>query len=769
MEISNLKIFKLDYSGSFDEISIENAQIIDFFTLIDILAIYVPIQKRMYIWVGKNATQSLRSYIPDVRMRFSEKLPELKILRNITIESGSEPSDFFQFINFNWDQLKAHIKEQEVKLEPIIREITSSKRKLADAVKQEDYGEGIKISENIIQLAKEINDKALEKEQEDLIKDLKEKSKIKSSVENVEGEAHEIKIKFDTLIKTNKPEDIVEAHSIVEQFKKKYQESVDLTKIHTPNDLITKDKNIWFSFTREQQEISKEINQLKENLNRAMEKLEITNVEVTMTRAKDLLLRTVDEEIKKEWSEIDSRYLDWKRKNVTIAKIEESIEESLKLKDNFQFEEAISKLESTIELIQDKEIIEYSKKLQEMRNEILQAEEDYIKIRERIAVLDERIKENRKNNLLDSALINCKNLINLAETIKKPDIVLEFSQKLEEIQDELDDIKAMAEQEQLRLMKQAKDLDDVIEIDKANVLPLVEEFSTRDILGDLSDNIDDMLDQIGNLLSEHRVEVKNEISNKAILTSASGDVVELEQSIEVQKEEEKEEVMQLNVQSGVVNPFDDAIESAIITDIIPYNFEIMEVQLNGEPVKRLPDKSLVKGGLELKWELENIPPKEKIDINYNLRRRISRSIIFILKGMLKIIKTHSELHNLELEGFYEARLPFKNSYGTAIEGVIIEDIIPLYYLHFIKEPTQQLPAQISKSEHGELIQWNVGTLQTETLNYQYRLLELYLLEELKIDINELSKTGIDFMTKGDLTESINIYDKIINKLEDFNK
>ena len=769
MEISNLKIFKLDYSGSFDEISIENAQIIDFFTLIDILAIYVPIQKRMYIWVGKNATQSLRSYIPDVRMRFSEKLPELKILRNITIESGSEPSDFFQFINFNWDQLKAHIKEQEVKLEPIIREITSSKRKLADAVKQEDYGEGIKISENIIQLAKEINDQALEKEQEDLIKDLKEKSKIKSSAENVEGEAHEIKIKFDTLIKTNKPEDIVEAHSIVEQFKKKYQESVDLTKIHTPNDLITKDKNIWFSFTREQQEISKEINQLKENLNRAMEKLEITNVEVTMTRAKDLLLRTVDEEIKKEWSEIDSRYLDWKRKNVTIAKIEESIEESLKLKDNFQFEEAISKLESTIELIQDKEIIEYSKKLQEMRNEILQAEEDYIKIRERIALLDERIKENRKNNLLDSALINCKNLIKLAETIKKPDIVLEFSQKLEEIQDELDDIKAMAEQEQLRLMKQAKDLDDVIEIDKANVLPLVEEFSTRDILGDLSDNIDDMLDQIGNLLSEHRVEVKNEISNKAILTSASGDVVELEQSIEVQKEEEKEEVMQLNVQSGVVNPFDDAIESAIITDIIPYNFEIMEVQLNGEPVKRLPDKSLVKGGLELKWELENIPPKEKIDINYNLRRRISRSIIFILKGMLKIIKTHSELHNLELEGFYEARLPFKNSYGTAIEGVIIEDIIPLYYLHFIKEPTQQLPAKISKSEHGELIQWNVGTLQTETLNYQYRLLELYLLEELKIDINELSKTGIDFMTKGDLTESINIYDKIINKLEDFNK
>jgi len=37
---------------------------------------------------------------------------------------------------------------------------------------------------------------------------------------------------------------------------------------------------------------------------------------------------------------------------------------------------------------------------------------------------------------------------------------------------------------------------------------------------------------------------------------------------------------------------------------------------------------------------------------------------------------------LELEGLYEANLPFTNSYEGQLEGVIVEDIIPLYYLNF---------------------------------------------------------------------------------------
>jgi len=222
------------------------------------------------------------------------------------------------------------------------------------------------------------------------------------------------------------------------------------------------------------------------------------------------------------------------------------------------------------------------------------------------------------------------------------------------------------------------------------------------------------------------------------------------------------------VKSSITNPFEDAIEEAVITDLIPYNFEITDMQLNGKPVKKLPDKSLTKEGVELKWQIQNIPPEENVEINYDLRRRVSRTIIFVLKGQLKIIKTHSNLNKLELDGLYEARLPFSNSYGSVLDGVIVEDIIPLYYLHFIKEPTHLLPAKTS-SEHGELVKWNVGSMEAETMNYQYRLLELYRLEELKINIIDLSNNGISTLISGDLTEALTIYDNIINQLEDYNK
>ncbi len=291
-----------------------------------------------------------------------------------------------------------------------------------------------------------------------------------------------------------------------------------------------------------------------------------------------------------------------------------------------------------------------------------------------------------------------------------------------------------------------------------------------DILGDLSDDVSEMLDQLGNLLIEHRVDVKKEITNRALLMSASGDVVEHEKKFEIQKIEEKDEMVKYSVQSSIINPFEDSIEDAIITDLIPYNFEITDMQLNGKPVKTLPDKSLTKEGVELKWQIQNIPLKEKVEIDYNLRRRISRTIIFVFKGNIKIIKTHSNLNKLEkLEGLYEAQLPFTNSYGSILNGVIIEDVIPLYYLHFMKEPTDLLPAEITSSEHGELVKWNIGTMEVETLNYHYRLLKLYRLEDLKINIINLGKNGIKSLSKGDLTEALTIYDNIIDQLEEYNK
>lgn len=765
MEEQGLKFFKLDYSGSFKEISTDSP--LDLFTLVDILAIYIPIQKRMYIWIGKWATQSLRNYIPQIRTRFSEKLPELKILRNITIESGSEPSDFFQPFKFTWETLNSHIDEQETKLKPIIQDIDSFKEKIVKLTNLEEYEEAITLSQEIIKLSKKIEDKALENEQKDNIKDLRRKAKLKISTDNVEEETEKIKKNFEDLIDTHKPEDIIKAHEMINEYKQKFENFIDLSVISSANDLLLEEDKIWKKFKADQNKAIKDLKTLANKIKKYVEKNELEEAETILIKARELLPLVSDDDLKHEWNEIETQVLETKIKTSTIEEIEKSILDSSKLTEDLQFKDAISRIESTIELIQDKEIIEYNNKLKNKMEEIIAKQAEFEKHIEKINILEQNIRENKENGHLDAVIIQCGYIIKIAESIKKQDIVLDYTQILEETKNELEEERKLKKEKQEALIEKAKELEEVIQTEE-NVLPLMEEFSVEDILSDLSSDVNDMLNQVGALLDEHRVEVKNEIKNKALLTSASGEVIELDQNIEVKKNEMDERVVNFNVQSGIVNPFDDVIEEAVLTDLIPYNFEITNIQLNGESVKELPDNSLSENGIELNWQFKNIPPKENIEINYDLRRRVSRTIIFILNGQVKIIKTHSKLNMLDLEGLYEAKLPFTNSYGGQIEGVIVEDIIPLYYLHFIKEPSHILPAKTTTSEHGELVKWNVGTMEIETLNYQYRLLELYRYEEIKININHLNIEGLDSLERGDLSNSLAIYEKLINQLEEYN-
>jgi len=576
MEEQGLKFFKLDYSGSFKEIITDSP--LDLFTLVDILAIYIPIQKRMYIWIGKWATQSLRNYIPQIRTRFSEKLPELKILRNITIESGSEPSDFFQPFKFTWETLNSHIDEQETKLKPIIREIDSFKEQIVKLTNLEEYEEAIILSKKIIELSKKIEDIALENEQKDNIKDLRRRAKLKISTDKVEEETEKIKKNFEDLIDSHKPEDIVKAHQMIDEYKKKYESFIDLSVISSATDLLLEEDKVWKKFTVDQIKAIKELKIFTNKIKKYLEKNELEEAETILMKARELLLLVSDDDLKHEWNEIESQVLENKIKTSTIEEIEKSILDSSKLTEDLQFKDAISRIESTIELIQDKEILEYNNKLKNKMEEIIAKQTEFEKHIEKINILEQNIKENRENGYLDATLIQCGDIIKIADLIKKRDIVLDYTQILEETKNELEEERKAKKEKQEALIEKAKELEEVIQTEE-NVLPLIEEFSVEDILSELSDDTNEMLNQISTLLNEHRVEVKQEIKNKALLTSASGEVLELDQNIEVKKNEMDEKVAEFNVQSSIVNPFDDAIEEAVLTDLIPYNFEITKIQL----------------------------------------------------------------------------------------------------------------------------------------------------------------------------------------------
>jgi hypothetical protein len=146
---------------------------------------------------------------------------------------------------------------------------------------------------------------------------------------------------------------------------------------------------------------------------------------------------------------------------------------------------------------------------------------------------------------------------------------------------------------------------------------------------------------------------------------------------------------------------------------------------------------------------------------------VSRTVLFYLKNELRVIKTHSKLSSTDIDGVYQASMPFTNNNDDIIQGVIVEDIIPLYYTYFVKQPTDSQPAEITTSRNGDLIKWDVGKMEIGTKNYQYKLLELYKYEELKIKMSTLSSSLMESMHNGELNEVVrknSEIDKALNLL-----
>ena len=135
---SKLKIFKLNSSGTLDEVP--EIAALDFFKLTNVLVIYALKKKIIYTWIGKNVGLRLKNYIPKLRELFLRDFPDYRVLRNITVESGSESSEFFRVMGFTEKQLKeqiekrdstaqvVHLKNEQLKIKPNNHLIISSIR-----------------------------------------------------------------------------------------------------------------------------------------------------------------------------------------------------------------------------------------------------------------------------------------------------------------------------------------------------------------------------------------------------------------------------------------------------------------------------------------------------------------------------------------------------------------------------------------------------------------------------------------------------------------
>ena len=477
-----VKIFKLNFDGSFDEVAYENLK--EVFTIVNILAIYVTTKKIMYIWIGLNASQALKNHISNIRVRVKEEFPDFRIIRNFTFEMRGESFDFFKNLDLDKEDLYKLIDYQEKVMLPTLKKIDNLKEAIEKLVDSEDYNNAIKNSEEIIKLAEKINDNALITEQKRFIAELTAKSAGKTIIDEIEKDAIEIDKEFSKLI-TSK--EFLKAHKIVQEFENKNSEKYDLSAITSASDLISKEKKIW---KKEQERLVKELTNLENNLFLAIKNLEIENAISLMDRGKSLFPNLVNDEIKKNWSKYEEN-LETAKGEADLVKIVESfISSSEEMKNNYQFSALEKKLNELLVKVTKLNITGYQKKLEELKAEIFSAELDYNKKLAEIDSLEKSISKKQKSSLIDEVVIDCKKIIKVAQAINRSKIIENYSVILENTEKAVEERKIFEEKQKkleielkklegeisssLKIMDIAK-LENIFEKSKILIVELVDE------------------------------------------------------------------------------------------------------------------------------------------------------------------------------------------------------------------------------------------------------------------------------------------------------
>ncbi len=626
--------------------------------------------------------------------------------------------------------------------------------------------------------------------------ELRENNQAKAKLEEKKNKALEIKERAqneEKIVKANLEEisqaihefNLPKAEKLLKETQPKMQFIKDdslTVKIQEYLDLIENKK-------KEMKEKKEKVEQNKENAKKALDEKNYQEAITSINQGIELAEQIHDDQMIVSLNALKQQIEIEKKEKETIEQQQKSIEKLIEQAEgaykNKNFEE--------VEAILQKIRTEYPKSSVEPFNQKIDridknTTELKKKQHEKLTMFNQ-IKATMEAELNEdkylSASENCKILVRMADDLGLEETEkIKLTEKSKSIEELLQKEREKKKLEREQVLKTLEAASTIMETEK-DILPDIVELSIQDSIGNISDDLDSMMTALNSVLETQRVEIKNEVSSKSILKSKSGEIIELERKSKVvessdtatqgfQNQTADQPVLptkgpvKISFTSGLENPLDDVIEEAILQDVIPYNFEVTEFHVEGITLDKEPEKEMTKEGLQYTWYLKDIEPKQKVEINYDLRRRVSRTVIVPVQDQLKVIKTHSNLEFLNVEGLFDAKLKFVNHFGDNIKGIIIEDIIPLYYLYNIKYPDNQKPKGIDKSNNGALVKWNIKEFDKEQVAiHQYRLMEIYKFEELKIETRTLSKHAITFVRNRKYQNSIEQFDKILNKLKTY--
>jgi hypothetical protein len=288
--------------------------------------------------------------------------------------------------------------------------------------------------------------------------------------------------------------------------------------------------------------------------------------------------------------------------------------------------------------------------------------------------------------------------------------------------------------ERQEIQKQLDTLNGVIDID-----PLVASGCQDISLEDLGINESQLTNLVQNaeqLLHEHRVAIKQEVSQETIYRTESGKTVQIHHITSVQSsksnpsggssDETPDIPLDWIVEHSLANNEKDPIEEAYFDDIIPYNYEVCDIELNNQSVDLPDDHQLRKDGLEVQWFFKDLKEMPSIHLKYRLHPRVSRTVLLPLPSKLQVIHTHSSIDTPDSapeSPTIQTHLTFRNKFTPKLNIVTMEDIIPPLYLYQVQEKkTEEFPS--SKTATQNLVKWNLFEIPlNQASRHDYQLTE----------------------------------------------
>ncbi len=919
-----LKIFRLNYSGSFNEVSTESP--LDLFTLYDILGIYSD--KHLFFWIGQYASTSLRIFIPHARELFSKDHPELRVLRNITIESGSETFNFMENFEFTGEELEARIKAQEEKILPVLSEIDKLKEKIDDLIDSEEFNKAYGISDEIIELARKIEDKALEKDQQNLkdsIEDIERRKIIgviaqidelritqgnherlgevyeairiaediisiaeeadleeivreqeeyiarllgrtykKYTIEEVKAESKAVRNEFDDLVALKK---INEAQEIVQNFVRKYQDYQELPIIPAAQYFISKDEELWQDFTSGQENARKELVQLEYQFNKFVEANNRKAARNIIEDAWSLLFKLNDEALIKKWAKIENDFAAGVKKKEVLKKsdlikeVERTLINSSELMNNFSFKEALVIIDSMLKYIKTQDLPECEKKLEEKRNELIEAEQKYNKITKEIRKFERILEKNRKDNDLKTALLNCEKIIELSGSIGDKAVEDKYSEILEQLKKQmeisLNDINA--------LYDECNELIKNFQIDKAilkidSMLELLKNQDFTEYVDELKekrkeymaskeklDKINEEISKLEGLIKENQenrdlnaallncekiVQISEKIGNDTVLNNYSKileqvkeELNELNEKIEFLDEECSKLVENFQYRDAIkkIDSILELLQNENLPEYKKLDLKRKELIDAEEKYKRINDEisrlgTEIKNNLKAKnvnAALQNcekiIEISEPLGIKWaidkytlaieEIKREIS-DIKEIIKNLDEecsklvdrfqfedaISKIDSMLELLKEQDFPEYKKKLEEKRKELIVAKekyekLIEEVKKLEKIIEENRKNKDFKTALQNCEKIITVSKTIGNdeilgkytqifedikkLSEAAEEKKHEVLDNF--DEFKSKIIELNNNGLELLNKGAIKETLEVFEKVINKFEDYKK